>query len=254
LGQNLYIISSPEKYSGKEKIYFEVRRAEGRILTDKEVLKLPDTDKNNPHSEEWKIRRDSCRKLLNYISKKNPSPRILEIGCGNGWLSAQLAGINNSKVDSIDINSAELEQAARVFNKENLTFYYRDISKDIITDSSYDIILLAASVQYFPSLPELLGNLLPLLKNKGEIHIIDSPFYTKNTLENARQRSYEYYAGKGFSAMADYYFHHSMNDLKGYNYSYLNRFPGYRFVSLLNPKSYLYFPWIKICQQKPQQQ
>lgn len=161
-----------------------------------------------------------------------------------------MATIKDSKVDAIDLNFVELEQAARVFDKEDLSFFYCDILNDKISSRKYDVIVLAASIQYFPDTEFLLYKLMESLEKDGEIHSIDSHFYTQKTVLEARQRTVDYYSKIGFSPMKSYYFHPTFEQLNGFSYCILNRFPGYRIISLFQPKSYLYFPWIKVVRQE----
>ena len=57
----------------------------------------------------------------------------------------------------MDINSTELQQAQRVFrNRSNARFLYGQIDSDIDKDEKFDVILFAASIQYFQSLKEIL--------------------------------------------------------------------------------------------------
>jgi hypothetical protein len=60
-----------------------------------------------------------------------------------------------------------------------------------------------------------------LLKPGGEIHIIDSPFYSNSEINAAKHRSRIYYEEAGFPAMADCYFHHSLQELKQFRPSVL---------------------------------
>ncbi|MEI9943399.1 MAG: hypothetical protein WDN26_04195 [Chitinophagaceae bacterium] len=46
-----------------------------------------------------------------------------------------------------------------------------------LKDRQFDIIIFAAAIQYFPSLAGIINTALDLLKEDGEIHIIDSHFY-----------------------------------------------------------------------------
>ena len=57
-----------------------------------------------------------------------------------------------------------------------------------------------------------LNNILSLLKIDGEIHIIDTPFYTNEEILSAKFRSEKYF-NKYNSAMKDKYFHHQLNNL-----------------------------------------
>jgi ubiquinone/menaquinone biosynthesis C-methylase UbiE len=206
-----------------ERLYISLRKKEGRIFTEKEICKLPNVSKNNPHFKEWKIRKKSCNRLLKYVKQKGHVCSILEIGCGNGWLSAQLSEITKGEVTGIDINRNELAQAKKVFaSKRNLNFIAADIRNGIPGDKKFDLIVFAASIQYFKSLNEIINISLRHLTLQGEIHILDSHFYLPVKIFLARQRTKKYFSEIGFPEMAGYYFHHSIRELKSFNYKVLH--------------------------------
>ena len=204
-----------------EELYTALRKKEGRLYSDEEVEQLPEAAASNVHYKEWQVRNRSAKKLINYLENKNKPLTILEAGCGNGWLSTKLSGIRNSVVTGTDINKPELEQAKRVFGgKENLSFIEGDI-RNIKFKIKFDIIIFAASIQYFPSFDEIIEGALWLLKDGAEIHIIDSYFYNNDETEKASQRSLSYYQSLGYEEMAKFYFYHSIDSLKGFDHKFL---------------------------------
>jgi ubiquinone/menaquinone biosynthesis C-methylase UbiE len=147
------------------------------------------------------------------LEKKNQNFKLLDLGCGNGWLANLIAtAFNGGYVLGIDINKYELTQANNVFNLPNIKFAYMDIFDDCLHENIFDYILLSCSVQYFPDIKLLVNKLLSLLKIDGEIHIIDTPFYTNEEILSAKFRSEKYF-NKYNSAMKDKYFHHQLNNL-----------------------------------------
>lgn len=205
-----------------EKLYISLRKKEGRIFTEKEIRKLPGVSKNHPHFKEWKVRKNSCNKLLKYVKQKGHICNILEIGCGNGWLSAQLSQATRGEVTGIDINRTELKQAKKAFpSKSNLNFIAGDIRNGILADKKFDLIVFAASVQYFKSLKEIINTALQYLTLQGEIHILDSHFYFTQEIFPAQQRTKKYFFEIGFSAMSGYYFHHGLRELQSFNHKLL---------------------------------
>jgi ubiquinone/menaquinone biosynthesis C-methylase UbiE len=200
--------------------YIEIRTKEKRILTDLEVEKLPLVTDSNPNHKEWKIRKQTSDKIINYLKSKKKSLYILDLGCGNGWFSNVLSQIESSKVIGLDINSVELEQAYRVFKKENLQFYYGDIFKITQFEKQFNIITLNACVQYFPDFELLINKLKTCLAPKGEIHILDSPFYKNEAINNAKKRTYNYYKALGYPEMVNFYFHHSIDLISYFKIQY----------------------------------
>jgi ubiquinone/menaquinone biosynthesis C-methylase UbiE len=139
---------------------------------------LPGLSKTHPRYREWEGRATSGSRLIRYLAGNKKAAHILEIGCGNGWLSHQLASVPGSRVIGLDPNLNELRQAARVFrHQSNLKFIYGDFYSDILQDLSFDIIVMAATVHHFPSLPLIIGDVLPHLRARGELHLLDSCLY-----------------------------------------------------------------------------
>ena len=146
--------------------------------TDRELAGLPYICREHPHHAEWARRQASSRRLIHYLADKKKAAGILEVGCGNGWLSHQLSTVPGSRVVGLDLNFIELKQAARVFRgKPHLKFIYGDFFSTVLQDLSFDIIVFAAAVQHFPSLTGVLREALPYLRPRGEIHILDSCLY-----------------------------------------------------------------------------
>jgi 2-polyprenyl-3-methyl-5-hydroxy-6-metoxy-1,4-benzoquinol methylase len=197
-----------------EQQYIAVRKAENRLYKDEAVAQLPAIHSHHPHSREWAIRKKSCTALTKFLSKKNKPLAILEVGCGNGWLCHQLALIPQSTVTGIDVNTIELKQAASVFNKiKNLSFTTASLS-NFVSNIQYDAIIFAASIQYFPSLSEIIEAALQQTAPGGEVHILDSPFYKSEAAAmDAEERSLQHYQQLGYPEMAVYYFHQSISDL-----------------------------------------
>jgi ubiquinone/menaquinone biosynthesis C-methylase UbiE len=229
---------------GFEEIYLEVRKKEQRFYTDKEVNLLPEISKTHVHYKEWQIRKVSATKLINYLKKKKGPLNVLEVGCGNGWLSSKLADIENATITGLDINRVELNQAASVFgNKCNLSFEYGDLRDGIFSNRKFDIIVFAASLQYFPSIAHIINAAWPLLSLKGEIHILDTPLYKASEILPAQQRCKNYYDHLGFPEMRAFYFHHPFSHLYQFGYTIMHN-PFSTINSLLKKGSPFYWLYI----------
>lgn len=227
-----------------EQLYIDLRCCEKRLYTDEDVAWLPDTADDHVHKKEWEIRKASCKQLIKYLRRKNKSLKILEVGCGNGWLSYQLSQIPNSNVVGLDVNSVELQQAERVFNTiPNLGFICGELGS-LPKFEKFDIIVFAASIQYFVSFPDIIGIALDRLRSDGEIHITDSHFYHETEVEEARQRSSHYFLSKGFDRMENFYFHHRLKELGGFNYTIIHD-PNSLLNKILKKKSHFHWVCIK---------
>lgn len=205
--------------AGLQDFYLKVRSKENRVYTDTQVACLPEIDKKHEHYGEWEVRKKSAQKLSAYISSKNKPLKILEIGCGNGWLAAKLSEIEGTQVTGWDVNEIELEQAKRVFaDRKNLEFFTTSLMDIENPVERFDLVVFAASVQYFPSFKDLIKRVKMLLNQDGEIHIIDSVFYNSAEIAAARKRSEEYFNSMQVPEMAGFYFHHSIESLREFEH------------------------------------
>jgi len=178
----------------------------GRVYSDHEVALLPSISNDHHYYDEWKAREHSTRRLLKQVQQVGSSVNILEVGCGNGWLAARLANITSGEVTGIDINLRELRQAKRVFAElNNLDFVATDISNGLLPDKQFDIIVFAASIQYFSSLRSVIKTAMNHLTLLGQIHILDSPVYKGENILDKKE------------AMGDHYIHH-IAELESFQY------------------------------------
>ncbi len=235
-------LSSPALFQEKEGRYLEVRRREGRVLSDEVVKKLPGMLPSNPYTREWKFRARSLNRLKKHLLK-DTQLQILDLGCGNGWMANRLAENPHWKIWAVDLNQEELEQGARLFGRQNLKFVYADVLQGVLPENQFDVIVLAAAIQYFPDLEALLVVLRKLLTTKGEIHIIDAPFYKKKAEKAAAgQRSLAYYSKVGVPEMAQFYHHHLLAEAENLGAENLN---GALKIKILQKLQWLApFPWL----------
>ncbi len=190
------------------------------------------------------MREQSSSRFLKYLNGIDKPITILDIGCGNGWFSNAMASVSSkNRVVGLDINVSELEQATRVFKKDNLDFVYANLFElNDEFDSQFDLIVLNASIQYFKDLIGLMKLISRFLKPQGEIHILDSPFYPASDIEAAKNRSLQYYKNMGFPEMGDHYYHHSIESIKDFEILYR---PKRKLASLLHRRKDSPFLWVR---------
>lgn len=230
-----------------ENVYLKVREKENRIYSDAELLLLPFASSSNPHKNEWDLRARTYQRFKEYLSNQSKNINILDLGCGNGWLCGQLSKSFNHNFYCVDVNLTEMKQGRKVFNSEQIIFVCADIFNAEIAQASFDMITVNAAVQYFSDLKALLKKLTALLTVNGEIHILDSPFYSKSDAVKAKKRTMDYYSSLGFPEMADKYFHHTWNELSEFKFEILHQPDSFSSkIKRLFLKADSPFPWIKI--------
>ena len=226
-------------------LYLRVREKEGRLYPDDVLVRLPEVPNGHPLASEWRARAASSLRLRRYLASLSRPLVILELGCGNGWLSRNLSYIAGSRVWGLDRSGQELAQAARLFGSNALAFLEADVYRAPFAARTFDAIVLASALQYFPDPPALFRALRLLLNPLGEIHLLDSPLYKPDELLAARERTRRYYASLGFPEMAEHYHHHPLSILEEFSPRWLYRpmrMPD-RLVRLLG-RNASPFPWI----------
>lgn len=228
-----------------EKEYISLREKEGRLHTDQATRTLPNVPDDHPHRAEWLIRGKSTNQLVKYVKEKS-CENLLEVGCGNGWLTHLLSLHVKMDTCGIDVNEFELAQAARLFSNDKTIFLQADIFSDILPIGFFDIIVLASSAQYFPHFPRLIQRMFELGRPTVEVHFIDTPFYTPPQIADARNRTDYYFAKIGFSEMADKYFHRSISELSSFKWKYLHNPDSLQNRVLKKFTKTSPFPWILV--------
>ena len=188
-----YITPSKAEF---EKQYKSVRDKEGRWLSDEAVKKLPKVDANNSHHEEWKKRAWMLQKFETYMSLASTN-NVLDIGCGNGWMTHRISN-HCETITGMDVGAEELEQAARCFGTDTTHFVCCN-DWSLLPQNSFDLVYFAGSFQYFQPTAEFWNQLLGLLKPEGEIHILETKFYSKEEAKEAELRSKAYFEKLGES-------------------------------------------------------
>lgn len=228
-----------------EQTYLDLRSKEGRVYDDGQLATLPDINRDHPLVKEWEIRKRSMQRLMKYLQQNAGARSILEVGCGNGWLAHNLSKMEGTEIVGLDVNITELLQAARVFKQaENLSFMLANIFELNLT-IKFNYVILASSIQYFHDIPQLIAKLKSLLADSGELHILDSPIYTRDVVSDAQKRSADYFASQR-SAMVEHYHHHTEDDLAEFNPQLL--FDPSDLLAKIKRKFTVDspFPWVKI--------
>jgi ubiquinone/menaquinone biosynthesis C-methylase UbiE len=159
---------------------------------------------------------------LHYIKQKRDQQHILEVGCGNGWLAAQLASHTGNIVTGIDICSTAIEQAQRVFDTiPHLDFIPFDFNNEIFEEQKFDLVIIAASAGYFHSFKKMIAAAMEHLTLQGEIHILDSALYRQHEIAAVKEQAGKQLQAIDMNAIAPFYFYHSIDELKKYNHTVL---------------------------------
>jgi trans-aconitate 2-methyltransferase len=108
--------------------------------------------------------------LLNLVDPK-PSLEVVDLGCGTGELTAQLAKhLPGAQILGID-SSKEMLLRSSSFKGTNLRFELKTIEQQIADGQKWDLIFSNAALQWIPSHEELFPALISLLRKGGQLAV-----------------------------------------------------------------------------------
>jgi SAM-dependent methyltransferase len=190
--------------------YEKIRAAEGRGGSSPEFYRaLPYRDLSGRFSADWAIRARSFRGLTWDVLA--PLERFLErpltaldLGAGNGWLSARLAK-RHARALAVDLLTNPADGLGAWTNyKHGFTPIQAEFTRLPLGDAQADVAIFNASFHYAESYEDVLTEALRALLPWGRIVVMDSPVYEEQASGEAmvREREAAFTARYGFPSNA----------------------------------------------------
>ena len=150
---------------------------------------------------QFQIKKDLVRKrLVKYTTKafrmlpKLDKPRILDVGCGSGIPTMELARLSNGEIIGIDINQTVLDRFNRKIEKAGLSDQVKTLNCSLFDmefpDGSFDIIWAEGSI-FVIGFERGLREWKRLLKPVGFMVVHDEQGNVKEKLEQIYDCGYE---------------------------------------------------------------
>jgi SAM-dependent methyltransferase len=199
-----------------EQEYETVRRAEGWGTDDSAYYRaLPWRDLTGRFAELWKLRARSfavvCERVLPALELRKTGPlRILDLGCGNGWLSYRLT-LRGHDLAAIDIHLDPRDGlAAHVYYDLPLSSVQAEFDRLPVADDQIDVAVFNGSLHYSPDYEVSLREALRVLRRTGLIVVIDTPTYNsadmgQRMVEERYARFRETYGFKSDALQAEHF-------------------------------------------------
>jgi SAM-dependent methyltransferase len=118
-----------------------------------------DTQHLQTVGEETRRRGDGC--LISSLSLERP--RILEIGCGNGWLAERL--LSFGPVTGVDIADEAIQEARR--RVSSAEFHSGNILEMVLPHNSFDVVVTLETFSHVADRPKLIEVIANLLRDRG---------------------------------------------------------------------------------------
>jgi SAM-dependent methyltransferase len=108
-----------------------------------------------------------------------PGGRVLDIGCGPGWLALEL-GRRGQIVDAYDISPQAIALAQQMLDENpykkgfgEVHYYLKDVSQEELGENTYDAISGWSAFHHMPDFPEFMQKIDRALKPGGIIATMD---------------------------------------------------------------------------------
>lgn len=190
--------------------YEAIRWAEGRGSSEAAYYRaLPERDLNGQWQRDWAIRARSYAALMKWLiipleQKQGRALKILDLGAGNGWLSGRLSQ-RGHELAAVDLlTNAWDGLGAHVHYPAHFTPVQAEYDCLPFADDQADLAIFNASFHYSMDYHRSLGEALRILRDKGKVVILDSPWYTdaQSGEQMTREREAQFVKRYGFPSNA----------------------------------------------------
>ena len=102
----------------------------------------------------------------------------IDLGCGGGYISAEIAKRSGCKVVGFDVSEVAINCAKKNNVSNNNEFYVASVENLPLPDICADVVLCVGVLEHIKNLDKALGEILRILKPHGKIIIITSNWFS----------------------------------------------------------------------------
>ena len=105
--------------------------------------------------------------------------KVLDLGCGFGWLCRWARGAGAEQVLGIDVSSNMLAKAREFPKDSGITYIKADMESLELQPVAYDVVLSSLAFHYLKNLPELITQIYERLRPGGAlVFCVEHPIFT----------------------------------------------------------------------------
>lgn len=168
----MWLFVRVEKTSVTNNVVKEILNSAGKEIENRAKKEILDKDQWNKDFE--RVREETEIARFNLISNLIEGNRVLEIGCGNGDASIEMA-TKGIEVIGIDISESGIKQAndtaVRKNVQEKIKFFTMDATNLLFPENSFDSIVIPEVLEHIRSPRKILEEAIRVVRNGGRIII-----------------------------------------------------------------------------------
>lgn len=113
--------------------------------------------------------------MLSSIFYQNNYDIILDLGCGAGFISNEVAKHNNkSKIVAIDKSYVAINKAKRMFENSKISFLEGDMCQIPLEDNSVNLVLCIGSIEHVKDTDKVFNEISRVIRRDGKLIIMSS--------------------------------------------------------------------------------
>jgi len=122
--------------------------------------------------------------FLKALSSINDGLEVIDIGCGTGELIRKIAQQKQGQFLGVDLSQSMIKSAKdKSKDISNLSFDVMSSLDLKIKDKSFDVAIMRGSLHHFPDPLKSIKEAFRILKDKGELHILDILSYEEKEID-----------------------------------------------------------------------
>lgn len=134
---------------------------------------------SGPGSSKWRVKARSMEALFRFVDRLAPR-RIVDLGCGNGWLSRHLAarGFETYGVEIGLDDVLGLGAASELLRHElDVNLIWGEMDHPPFRTASVDAVICNASLHYATSISLVIGQIARIVRPGGALVVMNSPVH-----------------------------------------------------------------------------
>jgi ubiquinone/menaquinone biosynthesis C-methylase UbiE len=111
--------------------------------------------------------------------------KVLDLGCGFGWVSRYARSQGAAHVRGIDLSTNMLTRARSMTSDDGIAYEQADLEEVTLPETEYDVVFSSLAMHYLTGLPRMISAISKSLKPGGKfVFSVEHPMFTATTPPN----------------------------------------------------------------------